>query len=170
MKEIQNVIAKESVLVIIVGPLCSGKSTFVSKLLEPFKTRNNIMPTVSSVNNSIMGVYCDLFVNNWGVTDEKVIVIPCVTAYHDEDNFDPSKLYRLSKFPRYFSMHDHTISERLMYQSPRKINAASIVVIISPENYEKCNEKMDSHYLVTMDKAFQSSITKTEGRKNDTSI
>ena len=152
-KRLIDVIGKESSMVIVVGPNGSGKSTYVQKIVKPYKYRYTRLPTYEDTTDRTSG-----YTPGWGVTEEKVLV--CCW----EDYYNLSDLYNLSTLLQLFK-DGYDLWEPVLYHAPRRMKEASVILMMKPEDYEICKKYLKSHYLATLDKAYNVTVQKASNTR-----
>jgi uridine kinase len=142
-KEIED---RHYVLVIIVGPPDSGKTTISNKLAKPFKPVRGRCEWLSERDG------IERLLHLWNVRDEDVVVQFDASDTVDTDIIVAKYLSTLSDIQKTFEnpTAEHKYSERLSRYAPSsEIKPVSIICIVSEAQYEEAqNIGLHAHYHI----------------------
>lgn len=125
---------KEHLFILLTGGYCNGKSTvqrMVEKDYKGFWLSDNT--SVSPVFNYVLGVYCNFFVDARYWDESKNLIFQ---RYEYENN--AKCLPQMAKLVRIMNSEDGCkgVLMRKLYQAPREITKAHILVTVDPNTYE----------------------------------
>lgn len=160
MNKLRNAIDGCPVTVIIIGPSCSGKTTFLKELTQD---NNNKYVRVDGAS-----------IQHWP-TDPMVTAV-IIESMVDEDDRSVVKLttprstlrpkymdiIRLTHIPRFFN-RGQTLLGRHTYENETPLTPVSVIILMSDSHYHAISNDMTNHYLVELTTEFNQTITHPNG-------